>query len=207
MSRLVAAGAAVCVAVAFAGCASQPKAEPAPAPTPAASASPTPAPTSPTPTVDPADVSTWVISASGIGPIERGAAYPEVLDELTTFAVEPSTLCPELVRLERADTATVLLILSDDGATVERVWVFSSVRDPGGPHDGGVTEASIRLGATPADLEAAYPELELIIERPSSVGYAVGDDESGWIDFTVVEGAVTGIAASDSRYTPSEFCA
>ncbi|WP_285464769.1 hypothetical protein [Agromyces sp. NBRC 114283] len=208
--RIAGAVAAV-AALLLAGCASGP--EPTPTPPASETSTPTPTPTlTPTPTPvaapDPADPSSWLISADGIGPIERGAAYPDAIDSLTElYSVEPSGLCPELVYLRRDGAADVLVIRSEDGSLVHRVWVFGSVRDPEGLRDGGATEAGIRLGATVAELQAAYPDLELVIERPSSTVFSVGDDEAGWIIFTAVEGVVGGIAAADTKFTPQELCA
>ncbi|GAA2452327.1 hypothetical protein [Agromyces soli] len=208
-ARIAGAIAAIAVLL-LAGCASEP--EPTPSPTasetPTPSATTTPAPTPTTAAPDPSDPSSWLISADGIGPIERGAAYPGAIDALTEFySVEPSGLCPELVYLRRDDAADVLVIRSEDGSSVHRVWVFGSARDPEGLRDGGATEAGIRLGATVAELQAAYPELELVIERPSSTVYSVGDDGAGWIIFTAVDGVVGGIAAADTKFTPQELCA
>ncbi|MFD6055911.1 hypothetical protein [Agromyces sp. NPDC060279] len=203
-------------ALLLAGCASGPEPTPRPTasetpiPTPTPSPSPTPSPT-PTPTVaapDPADPSSWLISVDGIEPIQRGAAYPGAIDSLTElYSVEPSGLCPELVYLKHPDKAGLLVILSDDGSTVHRVSVSSSTRDAGWPHDGGATAAGIRLGSTEAELAAAYPDLELVIDRPSSIVYAVGDDAAGWIDFLVIDGVVWSIIAADTKFVPQELCA
>lgn len=213
--RVRIAGAVVAIAaLLLTGCASEPESTPSPtaSETPKPTATPTPTPTlTPTPTPvaapDPADPSSWLISADGIGPIERGAAYPEAIDSLTgLYSVEPSGLCPELVYLRRDGAADVLVIRSEDGSSVRRIWVLGSVRDPEGLRDGGVTEAGIRLGATVAELQA-YPDLELVIERPSSTVYSIGDDEAGWVIFTVVEGVVSAIAAAETKFTPQELCA
>ncbi|MCD1573386.1 hypothetical protein K7H02_18450, partial [Agromyces mediolanus] len=175
--------------------------------TPTATPTLTPTPT-PVAAPDPADPSSWLISADGIGPIERGAAYPEAIDSLTgLYSVEPSGLCPELVYLKHPDKAGLLVILSDDGSAVHRVSVSSSTRDAGWPHEGGATAAGIRLGSTEAELAATYPELELVIERPSSTVYAVGDDAAGWIDFVVIDGVVWNIIAADTKFVPQELCA
>lgn len=208
--RIAGAVAAV-AALLLAGCASGP--EPTPTPPASETSTPTPTPTlTPTPTPvaapDPADPSSWLISADGIGPIERGAAYPEAIDSLTElYSVEPSGLCPELVYLKHPDKAGLLVILSDDGSAVHRVSVSSSTRDAGWPHEGGATAAGIRLGSTEAELAATYPELELVIERPSSTVYAVGDDAAGWIDFLVIDGVVWNIIAADTKFVPQELCA
>ncbi|MFK4730689.1 hypothetical protein ROT00_13445 [Agromyces mediolanus] len=209
--RIRRAGAVAAIAaLLLAGCASEPEPTPSPTatPTPTPSSTPTPTPTETEAAPDPADPSGWLISADGIGPIERGAPYPEAISSLTDlYSVEPSGLCPELVYLKHPEKAELLVIRSEDGASVYRVWAFSSARDAGGLRNGGATDAGIGLGATVEELQAAYPELELVIERPSSDVYAVGDDGSGWIIFTAVDGVVGGIAAADTKFAPQELCA
>ncbi len=207
----IAGAAAAVAALLLAGCASGP--EPTPSPTASETPTPTATPTlTPTPTPvaapDPADPSSWLISADGIGPIERGAAYPEAIDSLTgLYSVEPSGLCPARVYLKHPDNAGLRVILSADGSAVHRVSVSSSTRDAGWPLEGGATAAGIRLGSTEAELAATYPELELVIERPSSTVYAVGDDAAGWIDFVVIDGVVWNIIAADTKFVPQELCA
>lgn len=200
--RVRIAGSVVAIAaLLLTGCASEPK----PTPTPTASETPTPTPT-PTPTVaapDPADVSTWVISASGIGPVVRGAVYPDVATPLTTFALAPvDAACPRLHTMSREGTATVLLITSEAGDQVEEVWLSG---DPGA--EAPRTAEGIGPGSTLAELTAAYPTLQQTTQVSlDGYGYAVGDDDAGWLDFIVYQDAVTYIGSSAVPRAPKEFC-
>lgn len=169
---------------------------PSPTPTPTPSATPTPAPA-----VDPDDVSTWVVTGGGIGPIERGAAYPAFAAALPAFTTEE--WCPGVVGLSAADSPGFQVRLTDDGASVYAVWM--SPGEPGGPAP--ATETGVRIGTSQSELEAAYPDLA----QAGQIGaetyvYAAGDDETGWIDFTVSNGAVTMIGVSDRPLAPKELC-
>ncbi|MCD2443279.1 hypothetical protein LQ757_13425 [Agromyces sp. SYSU K20354] len=173
-----------------------------PSPTASAVSPPTP---SPAPTVDPADVTTWTITAEGIGPIKRAAAYPDALSELTTF--EAAELCPGAVELSRDATAGVLLSLSADGTEVATVWVAGRAGDDGVVPASPATDAGIRLGSSGEELAAAYPDLETVAQiGADTYGYAVGDDATGWIDFIVDGGIVTTIGSSERQAAPREFC-
>ncbi|MFD6055910.1 hypothetical protein [Agromyces sp. NPDC060279] len=197
-------------ALLLAGCASEPK----PTPTPTGSETPTPTAT-PTPTVaapDPADVTTWVISGAGFGPVSRGAAYPGVAEPLTAFELAPvDEGCPRLSTLspvgDSSDAAALLLIVSEAGDAVEDVWVSGSPDASGALPLAPRTAEGIGLGSSTDELTAAYPELQQIAQvSAEAFGYAVGDEERGWIDFIVVEDVVTSIGSSAEPRAPKEFC-
>ncbi|ANJ25860.1 hypothetical protein [Agromyces aureus] len=197
-------GAAV-VVLTLAGCAPTAGADPAPSPTPSAAPVETPSET-PTPmpepvVIDPADVSTWVISGQGIGPLTRGAAYPDVIAPLTSYTADE--WCPGIVGLVGEDAPGFTLALNDD-RTVRALWVSSAV-DPALPVP--ATESGIRVGSTKAELDAAYPALEVAgqIAQETFV-FAAGDDVNGWVDFTVIGDEVSMIGVSSTPIAPKELC-
>lgn len=144
--------------VAISGCAASPAARSTPTDAPAASpsatpaASPTPEPT-PDAVADPADPSTWLIDAEGIGPVRLGMTLDEAIAAMPGYAV---STCPNpVVRFlepEGAAGAQLAIAAGNDGS-VALVTLSDS--------DGPATADDIRLGSTVADVKAAYPSLEL----------------------------------------------
>lgn len=173
-------------------------------PTSSAPSSPSPMPT-PEPSsapMDPADVTAWMISGTGIGPIERGAEYPDVVDGVTGF--EASEWCAGIPVLERDETTRIVLGLSDDGTQVSNMWVMSQLRDGSASP---ATAAGIRLGSSAAELTAAYPDLSLLVQRGADTWvYVLEDGPGAWIGFVVDAEAVVMIGVSDQRSVPKEWC-
>ncbi|MGX5694920.1 hypothetical protein ACWKWP_01870 [Agromyces soli] len=192
--------------LALAGCSVEAAARPPRTPVETQTSAPDTSDVSPTPAAaDPSDISTWVISGAGIGPIERGAPYPEAVVGLSAFAAEE--MCPGMIVFEREGTPRVLVSLSEDGAAVATVWVSGRGADGGAPSVTPVTAAGIGLGSSLDELEAAYPELQQIVQIAEKTwGYAVGDEESGWVDFIVDDESVLTIGSSERPRAPKEFC-
>lgn len=203
--RIAGAVAAV-AALLLAGCASEP--EPTPTPTASETSTLTATPTPSVAAPDPADLTTWVISGAGFGPVTRGAEYPGVAEPLTAFELSPvDEICPTLFTLEGEDTAALLLIVSAAGDVVEEVWVSGSPDASGALPVAPRTVEGIGLGSSIDQLTAAYPELQQVGQLSAEgFGYAVGDEELGWVDFIVVEDVVTSIGSSAEPRAPKEFC-
>ncbi|AWB94609.1 hypothetical protein DCE93_02125 [Agromyces badenianii] len=188
----------------FAGCAS-PGGAVTNAPTTAASQSPTPSPTPTAVAADPDDVSTWVITTDGIGPIERGAPYQEVVAGLPAF--ETSEWCPWVVELSTEGAASLLLTHPEGGDEVASVWVMGRADEAGVVPASPTTEAGIRLGSALDELTAAYPGLQQVNQTAAdSFGYAVGDDTEGYVDFVVEDDVVVLIGVQEVAGVPKEFC-
>ncbi len=78
-------------------------------------------------------MSTWTITAAGIGPVERGADSAQILDALAAF--EANEMCPGIVGLQRAASAEIVISLADDGH-ISKVWVTAWGNDgSSSPHD------------------------------------------------------------------------
>ncbi|MFF2370792.1 hypothetical protein [Agromyces sp. NPDC058110] len=209
-TRIAAIGLASIVALGMAGCAPGAAAdEPtAPASPSAAVTTPTPTPT-PTPAavaMDPADVTTWVITTDGMGPIQRGVAYPEVIAGLPAFRASEDW-CPWVVGLASDDAAPLTLIHPEGDEAISGVWVNGRPDESGALPASPSTEAGIRLGSTMDELSAAYPALETVNQTgPESYGYAVGDETAGYIDFLVEDDRVVLIGVQERAGVPKEFC-
>ncbi|SFR69825.1 hypothetical protein SAMN05428970_0797 [Agromyces sp. CF514] len=209
-TKIAALGFAAIVVFGMAGCAPGAVAdEPtAPATSSPLEATPTPTPT-PTPTVvalDPADVTTWVITTEGMGPIQQGAAYPEVVAGLPAFEAAEDW-CPWVVGLSSDGVAPMLLTHPEGAVEITSVWVNGRVADGGTAPASPATEAGIRLGSTMDELTAAYPDLEAVNQTgPESFGYAVGDEASGYLDFLVEDDQVVLIGVQGVAGVPKEFC-
>ena len=172
-----------------------------PSPTSAPTPPPTATPTASASAVDPGDVSTWTITAAGIGPVERGADSAQILDSLTAF--EANEMCPGIVGLQRETGAEIVMSLADDGH-ISKVWVTAWGSDGS---DSPATEAGIGLGSSMDALAAAYPDLSTVVQRGADTWvYSVQPDPEGMIDFVVEDDVVVLIGASDSSMTPKEWC-
>jgi hypothetical protein len=209
LASMAAVFAAAAVAVlALAGCTSAGEAAANEPTTAAPSVSPTPTPT-PIETmpaaVDPADVTTWVITTEGMGPIERGAAYPAVIAGLPSFEV--SEWCPWVAGLTTEGAGSMILTHPEGVEEITSVWVTGRPDEAGTVPASPSTETGIMLGSTMDELAAAYPDLQQVNQvAAESFGYAVGDDAHGYLDFIVEDGAVVLIGVQDRAGVPKEFC-
>lgn len=211
ITTIVMAGA---IAVAAAGCVGP---SPAPGPSPATSAStpasgqtPTPAPTAsatptPTPTPDAEDVydttdmSTWLISYSGIGPVKLGRTVPNVLAEVGT-GEQPCG--PSVAAF--FDSGVVAVGDGSDPSVViaATTGVKPSVDPDARPH----TDAGIVAGSSYDELLTAYPDAEPYTDTQGRPGYRLTDGTS-FIFFTSVDGATINIIdVSTLPVDVKEYC-
>ncbi|NYG22244.1 hypothetical protein BJY17_002991 [Agromyces hippuratus] len=192
--------------VALSGCSPSSEAaspvSPSPAPSAEAPASEEPVATPSAAPLDPGDMSTWVAGSAGIGAIERGASWGAVEAQLAGMAVE--TMCSGAVYFTADASATVYVGLEQDGDTIRQVWAAGDATDAKSP----ATAAGISLGATLADLQAAYPGIvESVIPYPSdTTAYAVADADGSWLVFSLRDDVVTQIGATASQFPPKELC-
>ncbi|MDQ0894749.1 hypothetical protein [Agromyces ramosus] len=173
---------------------------------PSVSLTPTPTPIETMPaSVDPADVTTWLITTGGIGPFERGASYQEVIAGLPSFEV--SEWCPWVAGLSAEGAGSMILTHPEGGEEIISAWVTGRADEAGTIPASPSTEAGIMLGSTMDELGAAYPDLQQVNQvGADSFGYAVGDDSNGYLDFIVEDGAVVLIGVQDVAGVPKEFC-
>ena len=180
-----------------------PTATATPSPTPVESPPPSATPTAVT--ADPGDVTTWTVTAEGIGPLVRNVAYADSIARITGF--DASELCPGVMTLSQEGAGHIALVLADDGASTRSVWVTGREGEYGSVPESPSTEHGIRLGSSMSALTAAYPDLVLVAQIGADAdGYAIGDDTAGWIDFIVEDETVVTMGSSERARAPKEMC-
>ena len=185
-----------------------------PSTTPSATATTTPAP-EPTPAVDLADPASWVMSSTGLGPIQLGGSATATIDELAA-AGGPVATREEACPVVGIDDPSVPFVyfgtdsFDSDVITSVRLGIGSQLEaDRPSP----TTAEGIGLDSTLAEAQAAYPALERTGEYNTVEYWGVAPSGDDWLVFTVgkpVEGADAGtistISVGDGPVPPSEFC-
>lgn len=184
------------------------------------SASPTrPAPQKPASAVpiDPANVSAWLVTWAGMGPLTIGAdvkAQTSAIPGFTKSIDEDGCIGYELDAKQSGATPdgaqpTVTAVARDGAATTAlriRVADASGLGQAVSPTP--KTSADIGLGSTLDALRAAYPDLE----RSNSVSggqraYALGDGNGRYVDFVVNgDDFVTAIVVGGDDRVSSDLC-
>ncbi|WP_291052736.1 hypothetical protein [Herbiconiux sp.] len=171
-------------------------------PTTPATATATPTPT-PTPEADdaydPADMSTWDITYSGIGPVLLDRPVAEVLDEVAS-GEEPCR--PGIASFFDGGVVAV-------GGGSDPALVVVATTGPSKNLDLSEkpsTDAGIAAGSTFDELLAAYPDAEAFDDATGRPGYRLTDGTS-WIHFTSVDGqTINTIDVSRMELNLKEYC-
>lgn len=147
---------------ALTGCGLSPAADDATSSATAVATPPTPTPT-PTRTVDPADVSRWVVNFDGVGPVQLGKPLSLDLPQFAQFTPGTGQYCDPRVRdLEPSGGAalayqvSLTTRLADDQTTVGD-YISVSLNQPTGGLPILQTDKGIGIGSTETDTQAAYP--------------------------------------------------
>lgn len=198
---------AIAGALALAGCSGGAGAStPAPTETVTTTATPTPSP-SPTPTgPDLADPASWIVSFTGLGPIEVGAPIDGTASLMTAFTVATQEVCPWVTAYAADGLPSVWLPDPQSTGVVNQIVLQAW----GGPATAAVassptTAEGVGVGSTLAELQAAYPALTEQ-QGKYAVFYAVTDDAGHWINFSVTGDLVDGIVIRDEAKIDSEYC-
>jgi hypothetical protein len=203
--RTTAVSSAVAAAALLTGCAASP------APSPTATTEPTAAPTptpSATPAVDPADPGTWLIDATGVGPVEFGApAETEAADLTAAYTDVTDAAACSVLMFDSAGSPSIWLS-PDPGGAINAILVTGETAE-GSVYAGSPrTEEGIGVGSTRAELIAAYPELADTVQ--DDVGYeeySLAENAGTWIHFEVEpNGLVVGIVLNAQPVAPYEYC-
>jgi hypothetical protein len=153
------------------------------------------------PVADPADPSTWLIDAEGIGPVQLGMTLDEAVAAMPGYDVGTCPN-PNVRYLASGDAAGTLVgLASDDNGNVALVSVTDS--------DGPATADGIHIGSTVADVKAAYADLEL---SQKYVDRYTLEDTPGFITFSTEnpdaadEAPIFSISVVTGGMPPWELC-
>ncbi|MFB2581389.1 hypothetical protein ACEXQD_09060 [Herbiconiux sp. P15] len=177
-------------------------ANPSPTPTPTAAPTPTPTPTSTPdagPPYDPADMSTWDITYTGIGPVQLDRPVAEVLAEV---AAGEESCRPGVASFfesgvvgvgDGSDPALIAVVTTGPSSSLDITQKPS-------------TDAGIAAGSTFDELLTAYPDAEPFTDANGRPGYRLTDGSS-WIHFTSVDGLTINIIdVSRATINLKEYC-
>lgn len=210
-----AAAAAAVVLAALTGC--TPSSDTAKTSSPASPTRPAPQKPASAVPVDPANVSAWLVTWAGMGPLTIGGDVTAQTSAIPGFAKsidEDGCVGYELETKQAGATPdgaqpTVTAVARDGGATTAlriRVADASGLDQAVSPTP--KTSAGIGLGSTLDALRAAYPDLE----RSNSVSggqraYALGDGNGRYVDFVVNgDDVVTAIVVGGDDRVSSDLC-
>lgn len=154
---------------ALAGCAPATGASPTPSSGASVPATPTPTQTPSQAVEDPADPGTWIIDETGIGPIDVGGDFAATLSALPSGWTNDPVNCAWSAWWNAPDSRfgmTFVRGTETDTAPIREVSVFSTV-ESSGPIPAPTTADGFGIGATRAELLAAYPDAQ---EGAASIG-------------------------------------
>lgn len=139
-----------------------------PAPTPTGGSTPsetapiTPSPTAESREEDPADPGTWIIDAEGVGPIDVGGDFASTLGGLAAPWTNDTANCSWSAWWMAADSAYGMSFVrgtESDTAPIREISVYTAAETPAAV-PGPVTEEGLGVGASKAEVRAAYPDAQ-----------------------------------------------
>lgn len=201
---------ALTIAIGLAGCASEaPTQTPSTAPggtsTPIDSPSPS---TTENASPDPDDLSTWVITESGIGPVELGADFDETTAMLPTWTVDENCSWAAYWNAPDQSLSAYYAQDSEEPSGVTTIDLAASA-DTAAPDDVPRTAEGIGIGSTRDEVLAAHPDAA---EQTPTIGggtlLRVGSPADGAIFFAFPDGVETvrAVTVTSREEPPYEVC-
>jgi hypothetical protein len=172
---------------------------------------------SPSPTLDPADVSRWIVDFDGIGPVQLGKPFSPDLPEVAQFTLGTDLYCDERVLDLKPESGAALANqviittrLSDDQTIVGDYVSVSMVQAADSPPILR-TEKGIGIGSTESEAKAAYPTgvSKSIFDDGRSPYLSVPNGSGHFILFHFGDSSgapVISMSVQDFENTVYEFC-
>lgn len=185
-----------------------------PSTSPAPSATPETGTPTPTPTIDLADPSSWVVSATGIGPITLGGSAAAAAESMTAFTTTSNDGAPECPVTVYDSDAVPSIYIGTENVDSD---VITSIRLGVGLVPDGATSPTtaegIGIGSTVDELTAAYPSIAVTGEYNGTEYRGVQGDAGDWLVFSsgpssdgAAASPVNTIALGVGPVPPTEFC-
>lgn len=192
--RIAAVLSAVLFTTTLAGCelsAWSPTESPAP---PTSTATPTPIETQKVDAEpDPEDMTTWVVSAEGMGPVQLGQPFADAVAAVPSWTVDENCSWAAFWNASDQSQSAYFARQSDDDDGVVTTIDVAALVDTVAPEDGPRTAEGIGLGSTWDQVMAAYPDAaeqqptigDETLLRTGEVFFAFPDPDAGVSVITV----------------------
>ncbi|MFC4139034.1 MULTISPECIES: hypothetical protein [unclassified Microbacterium] len=204
---------AMTLAVILAGCGTPtPTSSTAPPPTSVQSPTPTPIETEHTnPEADPADPTTWTITAEGMGPVQLDELFADAVAGVPTWTVDEN--CTWAAFWNDQETGVTAYFARDSEVSDGNVTTIdvASTTDTVQPQDGPRTADGLGVGSTRDDVLAAHPDA---VEQKPTIGdgalLRVGPAGEGqgaiFFSFRAGEDTVSAVTVTAREEPPYEVC-
>jgi hypothetical protein len=170
----------------------------------AATTVPTPTP-EPSITVDRDRPSSWIIDFASVGPLVVGGDIVTAKETMTSFTSVVYEGCASVTSYDKPDFPSIVIPDRLGTGILEQI-VLQSGSAAAVSANSPRTEQGIGIGSTLAQLQSAYPTLTYQDDNPNTVHYAVSDDGSNWINFSIMDGVVQTIVVRASPVIAKEYC-
>ncbi|MEP6478139.1 MAG: hypothetical protein ABJB03_02015 [Rhodoglobus sp.] len=143
-----------------------------------------------------------MIGFGSIGPLRVGSTLADAGSAIASFTVTRQEACPWLIILDNPSVGSVVVPVGDDDV-IDQLVVWNASTPPAVPLR---TAASIAVGSTEEELQAAYPGIVGTVGKYGT-NYSVSDASGYFINFEVSgDGVVSSVVTRDQAAIDSEYC-